>query len=191
MRAQDSMKFVCFAIACLSLLSSVTCTRAPHPQAGTTTPSAAAESYPSLTAKSKEITDAFTNKDYQKVLELTYAKVIEAGGGREKMMATMQKEIKSMETEGVVMLSTTAGSPTNFVHDSGSIYAVVPVSLKIKAQDGVFQTEGTLIGISSDGGANWTFIDAAGEDDPDLNTLSPSILKELKLPRDKPPVKVG
>ena len=79
----------------------------------------------------------------------------------------------------------------NFVRDAGSIYAVIPITLKMKAQDGVFQTEGTLIGISSDGGATWTFIDAAGKDDPDLKVLSPNVLDKLKLPADKPPVKIG
>jgi len=168
----------------------VACSKKDAPRTQPASP-AAAENYPSLTAGTKEITDAFTNEDYQKVLELTYPKVIETGGGREKMMATMQKEIKGMESEGVGVLSTTPGSPTNFVRDAGSIYAVIPITLKMKAQDGVFQTEGTLIGISSDGGATWTFIDAAGKDDPDLKVLSPNVLDKLKLPPDKPPVKIG
>jgi len=168
----------------------VACSKKDAPRTQPASP-AGAENYPSLMAGTKEITDAFTNKDYQKVLEMTYPKVIETGGGREKMMATMQKEIKGMESEGVGVLSTTPGSPTNFVRDAGSIYAVIPITLKMKAQDGVFQTEGTLIGISSDGGATWTFIDAAGKDDPDLKVLSPNVLDKLKLPPDKPPVKIG
>src|SRR2546423_11734141 len=172
------MKLVCLAISCLSLLISIGCHRSPQreTQSVTASSSVTPENYPSLAARTKEITDAFTNKDYQKVLDLTFPKVIEAGGGRDKMMVTMQKEIKGMETEGVVMLSTTAASPTNFVHDAGSIYAVVPISMKMKAQNGVYQTEGTLIAISSDGGINWTFIDAAGEDDKDLTVLPGNVL---------------
>jgi hypothetical protein len=176
----------------LLLLSvSIACTRASQPQSQTASASPAAENYPSLTARAKEITDAFTNKDYMKVLEMTYPKIIEAGGGREKMLATMKTEIKQMETEGVDILSTTPGTPTQFVHDAGSIYAVVPITMKIKAKDGTFQTEGSLIGISSDAGANWTFIDAAGADDKDLKVLSQSTLAQLKLPPDKPPVKIA
>jgi len=155
------------------------------------TPTAAPENYPNLTARTKEICDAFTNKDYLKVLELTYPKVIETGGGREKMMATMKDEIKGMETEGVVLLSTTPGSPSQFVHDAGSIYAVVPITVKMKAQQGIFQTEATLIGISADGGAGWTFIDAAGEDEKKLRMLLPNTLDKLKLPAEKPPVKIS
>jgi len=107
------------------------------------------------------------------------------------MLATMQDEIRGMETEGVVLLSTTPGSPTQFVHDAGSIYAVVPITVRIKAQAGTFQTEGTLIGISADSGANWTFIDAAGEDEKKLRMLLPNTLDKLKLPAEKPPVKVS
>ena len=185
------MKAINCAISGLLLLVSISCNRAPTPSFATRTKSESAENYPSLTAKTKEITEAFTNKDYQKVLELTYPKVIESGGGREKMLAAMKDEIAQMKTDGVEMLSTTPGTPTQFVHDAGSIYAVVPLTLKIKAQEGTFQTEGSLIGISADAGANWTFIDAAGADDKDLKVLPPSALAQLKLPPDKPPVKIS
>lgn len=154
-------------------------------------PAATGENYPSLTARTQEICDAFTKKDYLKVLELTYPKVVETSGGREKMLATMQHEIKEMETEGVVLLSTTPSPPINFVHEAGSIYAVVPLTVKLKAQDGIYQTEGTLIGISADGGSTWTFIDAAGEDEKKLRTLLPTTLEKLKLPAEKPPVKLS
>ena len=122
---------------------------------------------------------------------MTYSKVVESGGGRDKMLATMKSEIKEMETEGVNILSTTPGSPSQFVHDAGSIYAVVPITLKIKAQEGTYQTEGTLIAISSDAGTNWTFIDAAGTDDKDLKVLAQSTLDKLKVPAEKPPVKIA
>lgn len=153
--------------------------------------SATAESYPSLTAKTQEICEAFTKKDYLKVLELTYPKVIETAGGRDKMLATMKDEIKGMETEGVVLLSTTPSPPINFVHEAGSIYAVVPITVKVKAQDGTYQMDGTLIGISADAGASWTFIDAAGEDEKKLRMLLPNTLEKLKLPAEKPPVKIS
>jgi hypothetical protein len=175
----------------LVLSVAIACTRTPQPQGQTPVPSSTAENYPSLTAKAKEISDAFTSKDYTKVLEMTYAKVIENAGGRDKMLATMKSEIRAMETDGVSILSTTPGSPTQFVHDAGSIYALVPITLKIKAQDGTYQTDGSLIGVSSDAGANWTFIDAAGEDDKELKVLGPSVLEKLKVPAEKPPVKIS
>ena len=181
------------SLALLVSSVSIACTRGSQPQnqAAAPSPAATAENYPTLTARTKEICEAFTKKDYMKVLEMTYAKVIETAGGREKMIATMKSEIKELETSGVDLLATTPGSPSQFVHDSCSIYAVVPVTLKIKAQDGTYQTEGSLVAISSDGGSNWTFVDAAGEDDKDLRAILPTVLDKLKIPAEKPPVKIS
>jgi hypothetical protein len=67
---------------------------------------------------------------------------------------------------------------------------VVPVTTKIKAQGGVFQTEGTIIGISSDGGQNWTFVDATGRDQSELRAVLPNFDK-LNVPPEKTPVKIS
>src|SRR6185436_14426514 len=99
-------------VRCLASVALVVVTLACGQRESSKTPPAAAENYPTLTARTKEITDAFTNKDYQKVLEMTYPKVIEVGGGREKMLATMKDEIAKMKAEGVDVLSTTPGVPT-------------------------------------------------------------------------------
>jgi hypothetical protein len=154
-------------------------------------PAATAENYPSLAVQAKEVNDAFSRKDFARFMDLTYPKVVEMAGGREKMIAAMKKELKEMESEGVVLLSSTSGAPTQFIHDSGSIYAVVPNTLKVKAQDGIFQTEGSLIGISTDDGVKWTFIDASGKDLTELKKLLPGIADKLKLPPDKAPVKIS
>ena len=179
-------------IAAASFLAiSIACSRAPQTQTGATAPAAVAENYPTLNVRTKEICDAFTNKDYLKVLELTYPKVIEKAGGRDKMMTTMKEEIKGMEADGVALLATTPSPPANFVHEAGSIYAVIPIMVKMKTLDGTYQADGSLIGISSDAGANWTFIDAAGEDEKDLRVLLPNVFDKLKVPPDKPPVKIA
>ncbi len=125
------------------------------------------------------------------MVDLTYPKVIEVAGGRDKMIASLAKEMKEMEAEGVFVLSSTAGAPTQIAHASGSIYAVLPTTLKVKAQDGVFQTESSMIGISSDGGATWTFIDAGGKDRNELKKLLPDAADGLNLPAEKEPVKIS
>jgi hypothetical protein len=129
-------------------------------------------------------------KDYARVIDLTYPKLVELGGGREKLLAAMTKEMKAMEVEGVEIISSTSSAPSQFVHDATGIYAVLPVTSKLKAKDGIFQTEGSLIGISHDGGQNWTFVDAAGKDQTELKKILPN-LDKLNLPPEKAPVKVA
>ncbi len=174
------------------MAASLSCKSAPSQQARAPSPlqQAAVPSYPNLTAQAKELETALTNKDYAKVLDLTYPKVIEIGGGREKLLAEMTKEMQSMEAEGVHLLSATSGWPSQFVTDASGIYAVVPVTTRIKAQGGVFQTEGGLVGVSTDGGQNWTFVDATGKDQTELKKVLPN-LDKLNLPAEKPPVKVS
>ena len=149
------------------------------------------ENYPNLVAQAQEVNDAFRRRDFARMVDLTYPKVIEAAGGRDKMVAALAKGMKEMEAEGVVVLSSTAGAPIQIVRASGSIYAVLPTTLKVKAHDGVFQTESSMIGISSDSGATWTFIDAGGKDQNQLKNLLPDAASKLNLPAEKQPVKIS
>jgi predicted small lipoprotein YifL len=159
---------------------------------GVEPPSESAKRYPNLAIQARELNEAFGKKDYARFVDLIHPKVIEMAGGREQMIAEMTKELKEMEAEGVVILSSTSGEPTQFIRDeSGAIYAVLPTTLKIKAQSGIFQAESSMIAISSDGGANWKFIDASGKDQGELKKLIPGVADKLKLPPDKPPVKIS
>jgi hypothetical protein len=142
-------------------------------------------------AQAQEVNDAFRRRDFGRMVDLTYPKVIESAGGRDKMIAALAGGIKEMESEGVSVLSSTAGAPTQIVHVSEWIYAVVPTTLKVRAKDGVFQTESSMIGISADKGAHWTFIDAGGKDHAQLKSLLPTPADALKLPAEKEPVKIA
>ena len=149
------------------------------------------ETYPALVVQAQEVNDALRRRDFARMMDLTYPKVIEAAGGRDKMIASLAKGMKEMESEGVAVLSSTAGAPTQIVHVSEWIYAVVPTTLKVKAKDGIFQTESSMIGISSDKGANWTFIDAGGKDHTQLLSFLPAPSDKLNLPAEKEPVKIS
>src|ERR1051325_12140981 len=112
----------------LLLLVSLSCRSAPKgPGAGT---ASSAENYPNLTARANELGEALGRKDYAKVVDLTYPKVIESAGGRDKLLAAMTNELKTMEAEGVQIISSKSSPPSQFVHDAGGIYAVVPMTSK-------------------------------------------------------------
>ena len=54
-------------------------------------PAATIESYPALVAQAQEVNDAFRRRDFARMVDLTYPKVIEAAGGRDKMIAALAK----------------------------------------------------------------------------------------------------
>jgi len=180
------MKVIYFAAAVLSIFILAACKSGPQRQ---TQAAPSGENYPNLTARASELSEALEHKDYAKVVDMTYPKVIEYAGGREKLLTAMTTELKTMEAEGVQIISSKSSAPSQFLHDAGGIYAVVPITSKFKAKDGMFQVEGSLIAISTDGGKNWTFIDATGKDQVELKKILPN-LDKLKLPPEKEPVKV-
>lgn len=175
------------------LAISIGCNSAPptQTQVASPTPAATAESYPRLAIQASELNDALLRKDYDRFLDLTHPKVVELGGGREKMRATLKTQLEQTEAEGVKVLSSSIGSPTQVLHDAGAIYAVMPNTLKVKAQAGTFQTESTLIGVSADNGVNWTFVDAGGKDDGELKKVLPEVADKIKVPPAKQPVKLA
>ena len=180
--------------SCLLLLAPMLACNRTEPNKTSATisqPATTNDNYPNLATQAKEMNDAFARKDYGRFADLTYPKVIEMAGGRDQMLKGITQQLKEMEAEGVVPLSSTSGSPTQFLHDSGSIYAVLPMTVKAKAKDGIFQSEGSMIGVSSDGGTNWTFIDSSGRDHRELKSLLPNIVDRLNLPAEKPPVKIS
>jgi len=166
-------------------------TQSPAGPAASASQATTSDSYPALVAQAQEVNDAFRRRDFARMVDLTYPKVIESAGGRDKMIASLAKGMKDMESEGVAVLSSTAGAPTQIVHVSEWIYAVVPTTLKVRAKEGIFQTESSMIGISSDKGANWTFIDAGGKDHTQLLSMLPAPANTLKLPAEKEPVKIS
>lgn len=182
-------------LGCLVLLSLVIACGKKEPEKTTAlsapSPAATVENYPTLVAQAQEVNDAFRRRDFGRMVDLTYPKVIEAAGGRDKMIASLAKGMKEMETEGVTVLSSTAEAPSQIVHVSEWIYAVVPTTLKVKAQTGIFKTESSMIGLSSDHGANWTFIDAGGKDHKQLLSMLPAPADGLKFPAEKDPVKIS
>lgn len=183
-----------FLIAVIAQLAiSIGCNSAPptQTQVASPTPAATAENYPRLAVQANELNEALLRKDLDRFLELTHPKVVELGGGREKMRATLKTQLEQTEAEGVKVLASSIGNPTQVIHDAGSIYAVMPNTLKVKAQSGTFQTESTLIGISNDSGANWTFVDASGKDDGELKKVLPAVADKLKVPTAKQPVKIA
>src|SRR3954469_19743271 len=114
----------------LSFFLLTACRSAPPPQAPAPLPPqpVVTSSYPNLMVEAKQLETALGSKDYAKVIDLTYPKVVEVGGGREKLLGEMTKEMQSMEAQHVFLLSSTASDPTQYVTDANGIYAVVPVT---------------------------------------------------------------
>jgi hypothetical protein len=97
---------------------------------------------------------------------------------------------------GVVILvgSLALNAKRHFIHIQPvmtvgkELLAVLPVTLKVKTSVGITTVPSFWIGVSADGGQEWTFISASFLNDSKLALLFPSAVGKLHLPQPKEPM---
>ena len=145
--------------------------------------------YPNLKVQATELAEAFSRKDFDKVASLTYPKLVELMGGRDRMVAFLNQGMKQAEAENVKFLSNTIGEPGEVISVEQQLFAIIPTTLKMKVPEGILAGQSFLIGVSNDKGENWTFVDGSGGMNREkLKVLFPAAADKLKLPEIKPPV---
>lgn len=145
--------------------------------------------YPNLKAQAKELAEAFSRKEFDKVASLTYPKLVEMMGGHEKMASYMSEGVQQIEARKVKFFSYTIGEPKDIISVGPELFAIVPSTLKMKVPSGILTSQSFMIGVSKDRGENWTFVDGSGGVETEkLKLLFPAAADKLKLPEIKQPV---
>lgn len=152
----------------------------------------AAEDKPETVAerKANEVAQATVKSDFDKIADLTYPKVVEEMGGREKMIAAMKTGFKDMKARGFEFSSAKVEDASRLVAGGSDVYTIVPFTLEMKVPGGRATMKSYLLGISANKGKTWTFVDGAGigNDDRKAKKLLPNLPTELKLPKKEKPV---
>ncbi|HYV34402.1 MAG TPA: hypothetical protein VE988_01785 [Gemmataceae bacterium] len=135
----------------------------------------------------EDVNNALVKEDYAKVIDLTYPKVIELGGGREKMIGALKASMSDLKTKGFALMSNKVDDPSEPVAAGDELFIVVTYLLEMKAPGGKLLQKSFVVGISPDQGRNWTFIDG-GTDVAKVRQFLPNLPERLKLPEQQPPV---
>ena len=91
-----------------------------------------------------------------------------------------------LEENGLTYLSGKADTP-DALHQAGSdLYWVIPVAYRLKSENAKVVLKSPLIGVSTDGGKNWKFLDTSGGE-TNVRKLVPEIPGALKFPPDEDP----
>jgi hypothetical protein len=140
-----------------------------------------------IRSKADEINQALIKGDYAKIADLTHPAVVKENGGRAKMIATMESAIKDLKAKGVQFRSAKIDAPGNIVTAGSDMYVVVPFSLVLTAPGKKISQKSFLIGVSSDKGKTWTYLNGdLGEGV--VKRLLPNLPPQLKLPMKQAPV---
>jgi hypothetical protein len=133
--------------------------------------------------QAQEMGQAFVDGNVEKLLDRTHAKVLELGGGRDKVRKLIQDGVTEMKAKGQGFHSMSVSRPQKIVRSKGNLYTIVPEHLLMKTPQGMLRSESFLVGVSGDNGRTWTFIDGAGTGNGQLEKVLPDFPKELQLPK--------
>jgi hypothetical protein len=113
---------------------------------------------PNLETQAGEYGDSFVRKDFGRLVELTNPKYVEMSGGREKLIREVTQTGVELEKDGARVISWTPTEAIQLLKESGTLYAVVPTSLKITLRGRTSDSCVCLIAVSIDQGEHWTFV---------------------------------
>lgn len=132
---------------------------------------------------------ATASGDVPTIIRYTHPTVIEALGGREKMEAILRKGLDQMKAGGVAMEDARVDPPSALQEQGNSLYSVLPLSVTVRLPQGRFRTHSFLLGVSTDQGAHWTFVDGAPGAEK-IRQLLPDLPKDLPLPERRAPMPI-
>jgi hypothetical protein len=139
----------------------------------------------------EECTQALITGKYAKFAELSHPKIVEMAGGKEKMIAELEKAMAKMKSDGASFSSVTVSSSIEVSTIDEKKFAIVPFVLKINVPGGLLTRNCFMIGVDGDlglGKHGWTFIDGTNKDESQLKQVIPEAVGKLKIPASEPPV---
>lgn len=140
-----------------------------------------------IKAQAVEMTRALLRKDNQKFLSYMHPRVIEAGGGPEKVMQLMDTMQNQMVKFGAKVKKITIGNPSALIKEKNSWQCTVPQTSQFVFMGNDIEATTTLIALSEDQGAHWYFLDTGVYGEKRLKTLLPSLSPNLVIPKMNPP----
>jgi hypothetical protein len=138
--------------------------------------------------KSEELGAATVAGKFAVVIDMTYPKIVEQMGGREKAISIVDDGIKKMKEHGSEIVSFKVGDPSEFQTGGWDLFTVVPTTVVVKVPEAKLTGKSFLLGISADQGKTWSFIDGSQLTEETVKGLFPKFPSSLKLPEKSEPV---
>ncbi|MDN3657059.1 hypothetical protein QWZ08_15525 [Ferruginibacter paludis] len=126
-------------------------------------------------------------KDYRSFTAFTYAPIIKMAGGLDKMASYMEESFKGMEDEGFSIANVTVENCSKIIHLEKQLQCTLTEIVELKHTDGKLIQKSTLIGIYSDKGVTWTFIDTHGATLKKLQETIKELSNDLVVPEQQEP----
>ena len=133
--------------------------------------------------EAEAMADALLAKDYEEYINYMHPVLIDAFGGKEKVLKTLKQDILG----GAVIESIEFSAPSEPINYLNEIQCTLNQTIVMNYNGRKFLTNSTLIGISMDNGSKWYFIDASDNTLYELQRNFPNLSNQLIVkPLSKP-----
>ncbi|WP_157579348.1 hypothetical protein [Polaribacter vadi] len=121
----------------------------------------------------------FLTGDFENYANYTYPKIIEMMGGKSNMIKVTKQGMTKMKNNGFTFTDLNFKNPSEFLKKENELQCTLTQIIVMETPRGKIESEYTLIGISSDEGQNWTFIDTSGKDKETMLKHFPNLHNEI------------
>ncbi|MFT3881036.1 MAG: hypothetical protein QM703_15410 [Gemmatales bacterium] len=130
----------------------------------------------------QKMMDATCSGDYKTVLDMTYPKVLEMMGGKEAALKEIEGAMKSIKAQGITFGVKGVETPT-VAKGGKDYYSVTPYSLVMSVPNKKITLISAVIGISSDEGKTWKFINLDDKGEKGVRDMLPNLPADMKIPK--------
>ena len=148
---------------------------------------ASAQYETTIKIQAMEMAKAILAKDVEKAVQYLPPKLVEASGGKAKVLVVRDSLNKFMQQFGAEIKKITIGNPGKVVLYKDQLQTTLPQITQIRFMQGTVVIESTLIAISEDKGKHWYFIDNNIYRSGKLKDALPGLSPELVIPPMKKP----
>jgi len=164
----------------------------PEQSAGTKYTSSAIPSHASddkeIDVVMEKLEKTFLDNDYSYAFEVIYAPIMEAMGGKEKLLAAVPVLKEQMKQQQLIMISWKPQKPYSYLKKDAGWYAVIPYVSEMTMAGQKVKVTGFQLGIKDDG-SPWGFVTGDNLTPEMLNTYFPDFPKDFELPKTQRQIK--
>lgn len=136
-----------------------------------------------------EARNAMLEGRWEKVADSSYFTVIEVIGGRQEAIELLRAVGKELDDAGVVFTKLEMSEPAGIFAEGPNLFAVLTTTVEMTSPKGTGRLESYTLGISTDRGKTWKFVDGAGlQTKEERAKYLPKMPADLVLPEIKKPV---
>jgi hypothetical protein len=171
-----------------ALLTLAGCASPPGDAAPEIAAAAATETPEQTLARVQELAqrlcDATCTGEYGVVADLTYPKLLEMAGGRDRVIEGMRGELSAPGAPR--LLGMTTGAPLPVRRFGEYEVTFVPTVTEIAADGKRFRGHTHMLAISSDGGETWRFLSGNKQSHARIRLFIPEFPDSIELPENEP-----